>query len=820
MQQRLIAKVAIEKATVRFDKLFDYIVPDDMTDRIQPGCRVLVPFGRGNRKMQALVFSLSDHADFSSSCKAIFALLDETPLVDEEGFRIIQYLKENTFCTYYDAVRVLLPVGLNVDVVSSYHLVHRIDEVELSAFSEAEQNVIRFLKTAKNKAELNSFLKNIGCGEQNKVVDGLIQKGIIVPDDKIKRRVCDETIRMIRLKDDFDPANASLSPKQASVVELLQETQVASVKECCYLCGVTEAVLKTLVKKNAAEFYERKIFRRPKIARNDRPSPASTKLSEEQLKVFSGLFDLYQSHQPSVALLQGVTGSGKTQIFLKLIEFVVSQGRQAIMMVPEISLTPQMVSQFISMFGDRVAVIHSGLSLGERADEYERIRNGSAQIVVGTRSAVFSPCKNIGLIVMDEEGEASYKSESSPRYHARDVAKFRCVTHNALLLLASATPSVDSYYRAKKGKYHLFELKKRYSTAILPDVYLVDLRDHLNPAQSEILSDVLIDELYYNLTHGEQSILLLNRRGYHTYATCIDCGEVQLCPHCSVALTYHRANGRMMCHYCGYSVKQDFICPKCGGKHIRLTGLGTQKLEDEVFRLFPDARVLRMDTDTTFSRFAYEEAFQKFGAGGYDIMLGTQMIAKGLDFPNVTLVGVLSVDKLLYSTDFRSNERTFSLVTQVVGRSGRGQKAGRAYIQTYTPEHPVLNFAAHQNYESFYNDEIQARRALLYPPFCDICVIGFSALQEKTVKNAAYSFLNLLKQTVQASPVKIPMRVLGPVEADIFKLNNKYRYRIVIKCKANTVFKRMLQSLLEQTSVLPAFSKTTVFADINGEINI
>lgn len=275
-----------------------------------------------------------------------------------------------------------------------------------------------------------------------------------------------------------------------------------------------------------------------------------------------------------------------------------------------------------------------------------------------------------------------------------------------------------------------------------------------------------------------------------------------------------------MCHYCGYSVKQDFICPKCGGKHIRLTGLGTQKLEDEVSRLFPDARVLRMDTDTTFSRFAYEEAFQKFGAGGYDIMLGTQMIAKGLDFPNVTLVGVLSVDKLLYSTDFRSNERTFSLVTQVVGRSGRGQKAGRAYIQTYTPEHPVLNFAAHQNYESFYNDEIQARRALLYPPFCDICVIGFSALQEKTVKNAAYSFLNLLKQTVQASPVKIPMRVLGPVEADIFKLNNKYRYRIVIKCKANTVFKRMLQGLLEQTSALPAFSKTTVFADINGEINI
>ena len=820
MHRRVFARVAIEKSTVRFDKLFDYAVPEELAERLQPGCRVIVPFGRGNQKMQALVFTLTEHTDYPERCKAVVSLVDEQPIINAEGFEMIEYLKQNTFCTYYDAVRVLLPVGFNVDVVETFHLSRRVDEVELESFSEAERNVIAFLKTARNKAELDRFLKAAGNDAKDRIVESLIEKGVVVPDEKTKRRVGDETIRMLRLSEKFDPENVKLSPKQKGVVELLSEVQVASVKECCYFCGITEAVLKTLAKKNIVEYYDRQVYRRPKMAQVGRRDASSIKLSPEQLKVFSGLYELYRTGKPEAALLNGITGSGKTQVFLKLIDLVVAEGRQAIMMVPEISLTPQMVSQFIALFGDRVAVIHSGLSLGERADEYQRIKNGSARIVVGTRSAVFAPCDNIGLIVMDEEGEYSYKSESAPRYHARDLAKLRCARHGALLLLASATPSVDSYYRAKTGKYHLFELKKRYSDAILPDVYLVDLRGHLNPDQSEILSDVLIDELYYNLKHGEQSILLLNRRGYHTFAACMDCGEVDLCPHCSVALTYHKANGRMMCHYCGYSHKQDFVCPHCGGKHIKLTGLGTQKLEDEVSKLFPDARILRMDTDTTFSRFAYEEAFEKFGAGGYDIMLGTQMIAKGLDFPNVTLVGVLSVDKLLYSTDFRSNERTFSLVTQVVGRSGRGSKAGRAFIQTYTPDNPVLNFAAHQNYEAFYNDEIAARKALLYPPFCDICVVGFAAVLEQEVKKAAYSFMELLKTYIKNTEMKIPVRVLGPVEADIYKLNNKYRYRIVIKCRANKAFKKMIGELLRQTAQMSAFSKTTVFADLNGEINI
>lgn len=820
MEPRQVAKIAVEKTVYHIDKLYDYAIPPELAGTVRRGCRVLVPFGRSNKKVQGLVFALADKADYDMArCKPVKSVLGEEPVVNEEGFRMIEYLKETTFCTYYDALRVMIPVGLNVDVVSTYRLTRHLEETELASFSEEEQRVLQFLQTVKNKKELDTFIAEGIRGSGAAVVQALIDKGVVASEDSAKRRVGDEVIRMIRLNSGYDPEQVSLSKKQQSVVDLLDEVQVASVREVCYMCGITEAVLRALKKKEVVEYYDRRVSRRPKASQMTPPASAELKLSQEQLKVFSGLYDLTCTGKPEAALLHGITGSGKTSVFLKLIEVVIASGRQVIMMVPEISLTPQMTAQFTAWFGDRVAVIHSGLSLGERLDEYRRIRQGEASVVVGTRSAVFSPLTNIGLIVMDEEGESSYKSESSPRYHARDIAKLRCAQHNALLLLASATPSIDSYYRAKAGKYHLFELHERYSNAILPDVYLVDLKEHLDPDRSTILSDVLIDELYYNLQHGEQSLLLLNRRGYHTYATCIDCGAVDLCPNCSVAMTYHKRNGMMMCHYCGAAHKQEFTCPVCGGHHIKLTGFGTQKLEDEVERLFPDARILRMDADTTYSRYAYETEFERFSKHEYDIMLGTQMIAKGLDFPNVTLVGVLSVDKLLYASDFRGNERSFSLVTQVVGRSGRGNKRGRAYIETYTPEHPVLNFAAHQNYPSFYNDEIEARKALLYPPFCDICVVGLSAREEDVAQRAAKRFVELLKEYLQQSGEKLPLRVLGPVPAGVYRMNGKFRYRIVIKCRANRLFRRMMAGLLETCGKDAGFNRASVFVDVNGEIN-
>lgn len=815
MNGRMVALVAVQGTSYHFDKLFTYLVPDSLRDTVQTGCRVLVPFGSGNKKVQGMVFGIRPYCDDCAGYKPVHAVIDEQPVFTPEMFRMTEFMVKNTFCTYYDAIRAILPVGLNVNIHPVYQLIRKPDALELETFSEEEKNLISFLNTAQTPQQIDSFLETQSSAKKKRLVRSLLERGIIEEVSQIKQRIQDETIRMVRLLPNSDEENRRLSEKQKSVIALLEETQAGSVKEVCYLCGVTEVVLKTLAKKGIIEYFEREIYRTPILSSGDSQSLENVILSNEQQQVYDGICALMNG-QPNAALLYGVTGSGKTQVFIKLIEETVKRGQQAVMLVPEISLTPQTVQKFQCLFGNRVAVMHSSLSLGERLDEWKRIKRGEADIVVGTRSAVFAPLQKIGIIIMDEEGEASYKSESAPRYHAREIAKLRCVHHNALLLLASATPSVDSTYCAQTGKYHFFELKRRYSDAGLPDVFILDLKEDEKKHNHSGLSTRLVDELYYNLQHKEQSILLLNRRGYNTFATCLDCSAVISCPNCSVALTYHRANGCLMCHYCGHSQKFINKCPECGGEHIKLSGLGTQRIESELSELFSDARILRMDTDTTYSRYAYEEKFSRFAAGEYDIMIGTQMIAKGLDFPNVTLVGVLSADQSLYAADYRSCERTFSLITQVVGRSGRGEKKGRAFIQTYTPDHPVINYAAEQNYFGFYRDEIESRRALLYPPFCDLCLVGFSGTIQENVKYAADFFMEILKACLEKIP--LPIRVLGPSPAGIFRLNGKYRYRIIMKCKANGKFKTLLRHALKTAGKNKAFSKISFYADINGEI--
>lgn len=488
------------------------------------------------------------------------------------------------------------------------------------------------------------------------------------------------------------------------------------------------------------------------------------------------------------------------------------------MLVPEIALTPQMVQKFQSIFGETVAVIHSNLSLSQRMSEFKRIHLGQAQIVVGTRSAVFAPLDNVGLIIMDEEGERSYKSEASPRYHTRDVAKKRCAEHNAVLLMASATPSIESYFFAKSNRYSLFELTERYTDAGLPDVRIVDMNEELDRDVTGNFSDELLDELHYNLEHNEQSILLLNRRGYHTHISCPNCHEPLVCPNCSIPLTYHKINGQLMCHYCGYSKELDAVCPTCGYDHLKLTGAGTQRLENELSECFPDARILRMDTDTTYSRYAYEKNFTAFANGEYDIMVGTQMIAKGLDFPNVTLVGVMSVDKNLFAGDFRSYERTFSLITQVVGRSGRGEKPGRALLQTFVPEHYVLNLASQQNYTTFYGEEIALRKTLIYPPFCDIYVVGFTSLIDSAARKGADIFLNMLREKINSTQASFPLRVIGPSPYSYVKMNGRYRYKIIMKCKNTLEFRQFISEILEETYHRKEFSNVSVIIDINGDI--
>ena len=524
--------------------------------------------------------------------------------------------------------------------------------------------------------------------------------------------------------------------------------------------------------------------------------------------------------KPAVFLLHGVTGSGKTSVFEKLIYDTIQLGQQALLLIPEIGLTPQVLSRFRSLFGERVAVIHSGLSLGQRLDEYKRIKRGEADIVIGTRSAVFAPLDNIGIIIIDEEGERSYKSDSSPRYLAHDIAKRRCVEHSCVLLLASATPSIESYYLAERGVYRLLELKKRYSSNPLPEVSIVDMNEERTVGNSSEFSRRLVDEVNANLKRGEQSILLLNRRGYHTIMSCVDCFQPIYCPNCSVPLTYHKKNGKLMCHYCGYAGDEPETCPVCGSSRMKRMGFGTQKLEEELGELFPTARILRMDADTTFSRYSYEKGFNAFRDGEYDIMIGTQMIGKGLDFPNVTLVGVLSVDKALYNGDFRSYERTFSLIAQVVGRGGRGERSGRAILQTFMPDHYVMNLAAEQDYKGFYSEEIAIRRAMIFPPICDMCIFCFAGLTEPDTKRGADAIIALMNVRLRELQPKTPVRVLGPVKASYGRLGGKYRYRIIMKCKNSAEMRGFISGILTEGAKLPEMRNVTFYADMNGDVGV
>ncbi|MBQ1432938.1 MAG: primosomal protein N', partial [Ruminococcus sp.] len=481
---------------------------------------------------------------------------------------------------------------------------------------------------------------------------------------------------------------------------------------------------------------------------------------------------------------------------------------------------PQMVAKFKVLFGEKIALLHSSLSLGQRMDEFKRIKRGEAKIIIGTRSAVFAPAQDIGVIIMDEEGEQSYKSDSNPRYHARDVAIQRCGHNGALLLLASATPSLETFYHAKQGRFHLFTLKHRYKDAALPDVEIVDMQTEAAQGNDSLLSRTLADRLTDTLSRGEQAILLLNRRGFTTYISCAECRQPVVCPKCNIPLTYHRKNDRFMCHYCGFTMDNNAVCPSCGSPKLRSSGVGTQRVEDEVARIYPEARILRMDADTTTSRYAYEENFKAFENHEYDIMLGTQMIAKGLNFPDVTLVGVISLDKALFTGDYRSYERTFSLLTQVAGRSGRGSKPGVAYIQTFVPDHYVLNLAAQQNYDEFYEEEIALRQSLIYPPYCDICVIGFSAPMESRAIKAAEITEKLIAEYIRSNKVDFPMRAIGPAPCTLETINGKFRYRLILKIRNTGCFRRMIRAVLKSLNDNRELKDVHIYADINGDIGL
>lgn len=618
--------------------------------------------------------------------------------------------------------------------------------------------------------------------------------------------------RMAMLLVDDEDVISNLTKKQRTVCDLLLDIGCAGANEICEFCGVGIGVLKNLEKNGIIKLYQKEIYRNPynnvSVTNNE-----NITLSKEQEIAYEQNKKMLCSG--GCGLLFGVTGSGKTQIYLKLIDDVINNGKDVIVLVPEISLTPQTLSIFHKRYGNKVAVIHSGLSLGERNDEYKRIDNGLAKIVVGTRSAVFAPVHNLGLIVMDEEQEQTYKSERTPRYNAKDVARFRVAYNKAYFLMTSATPSIESYSNALNGKYQLTTVNNRYGSAKLPKVITVDMKKEMKLGNKSPISSILLDRLTQTIDNGKQAILLLNRRGYNTFIACNECGHVITCPNCSISLTYHSYNNRLVCHYCGYSKKLDNICPSCKSDAVRYSGFGTQRIEEELQALLPKARILRMDADTTSAKFSHERLLEQFANKEYDILIGTQMVAKGLDFDDVTLVGVVNADNSLYDQNYTANEKSFDLITQVVGRAGRRDFEGTAIIQTINPQNETVEFASNQDYIGFYNNEIMIRRLMIYPPFCDIYSVTFTDINENTAALCAKSFFDRLVELNSNDYADIKLVVLGPTPAKISKINNTYRYRLAIKCKNSQRVRQMLTNILKDVNKNKIYSSVRISISLN-----
>lgn len=798
-----IANVIIEQTAYSFDKPYGYLIPDELYDLAKPGCRVLVPFGMGNKSRQGVILNVTE-AETGIKYKSISKLIDTEPILSEELLSMCEWMHETVFCTYFDAVNAALPLGIGFKISESYSLGETELDEKYKPLASAFQN---------NSTVTKEFLFELFDWLSDSDISKLLSSNQLVRCDDAVRKMNDATLKSARAiisREELD--NIVLSDKQKSVAELIFDMGSVSIKEILYYTGVTASVVNTLAKKGVVEIFDKEVYRTPDY-NAIKSNSASVTLTEEQSKAYAELSDSLSSDKPQVSLLYGVTGSGKTSVFLKLVEKAVEEGKGAIVMVPEISLTPQTIKRFAKHFGNKIAVFHSAMSLGQRMDEFKRVKSGEATVAIGTRSAIFAPVKNLSLIIIDEEQEHTYKSEKSPRFHARDLAKFRVNYNNGLLVLASATPSLETYSSAMSGKYGFCKLGERYGNAVLPDVKTVDMKKELTKGNSSALSCELNEAIYNALEDKKQAIVLLNRRGHNTYISCPSCGYIATCPNCSVSMTYHSANNRLMCHYCGFSQSAGKECPECKSGYLKFSGIGTQRVEEELKVTFPDARILRLDADSTVARGSFADNLDAFSKGDYDILLGTQMVAKGLDFPNVTVVGVLGADYAANSSDYRSFERSFSLLTQVLGRAGRGEAKGLAVIQTTDPDSSLISLAAKQDYESFYNQEIMTRKVTIYPPYCDIAVVGVTSESRDLAEKTINEIFENIKSNITDSFSDIKLIILGPSAASTPKINNKYRYRIIIKTKNNKRFRE----LLKKSVAVKLLKDTSLFIDINPE---
>ncbi len=740
-----VAKVAVSAARYWVDRPYDYLIPAELKEKALPGSRVYVPFARGNRRSEGVILAVSDHSDYGK-LKSIIAVLDDKPVLTPEQIKLALFMRERFFCTVFDAVKAMLPAGLWFDSTG-------------------------------------------------------------------RRRVGDKLIEMAKLCLPPEEASAIAANKrlrsgaQANLLEMLCSFESLPSRELLQFSGASRQSLKALERAGLVELYYREAYRRPEIHLGEIEPPPL--LNDEQQRAFEGINTLACSGKSGAALLFGITGSGKTSVYIHLIMEQLNRGKSAILLVPEISLTPQMIETFSSHFGDDVAVLHSSLSPGERYDEWKRIKAGKARLTIGTRSAVFSPAEDLGIIIIDEEQEETYKSENAPRYNARDIAKYRCAQSGALLLLGSATPDIVSMYMAQKGRYAYFELNNRYNDMLLPEVEIVDMKRELRRGNGGNISSRLREELEKNISRGEQSILFINRRGANKLVSCGECGYTYKCPKCSVSLTYHSNNRRLMCHYCGFSRWVDESCPECGGA-LTFIGAGTQMIEQELDQIFPGIGVMRMDTDSVAPVGSHEELFERFRRERIPIMVGTQMVTKGLNFENVTLVGVISADQSLYAGNYKAGERSFSLITQVVGRSGRGSKPGRAVIQTYTPENETIKQAARQDYLDFYRSELELRRIQNLPPYTELFAVSASGQVEEHVVSACRYIKAWLDDTAGREGRAV---VLGPSPLPVVKVNNRYRYRVTVSAGPGSGIRSLLSQIVIQCSTDKRFSDVAVYAD-------
>ncbi|MFQ6831973.1 primosomal protein N' [Butyricicoccus pullicaecorum] len=810
-----VCGVAVSAATYAIDKLYDYSIPEPLIPAVKVGCRVLVPFGRGNKKVEGMVLVLRPEAYSAQRLKPVTEVLDEEPVLDATQIKLGIWLREHLYCTFFDCLRLMLPSGLWFQRKETYTLVQQ----PVLPLSQPLQEIMDLFSEdvpERTVEEIRRFTNGRCTGV---MLSQLEAEGYLVYHSNIKQKTLDKTERILSLA--IDPAEAmqkasrARTPAQMDVVSLLSDGCSMSQKEVLYMTGISESALRGMVRKGILEQSSIETLRVPDYSMIEQiPAPV---LSNEQEQAYQGIRQLLDSGKPEAALLFGVTGSGKTQIYLKLIDDVLAQGRSAIMLVPEIGLTPQFIRLFVGRFGDTVSVLHSALSAGERYDSWKKIRSGRARVVIGTRSAVFAPVRDLGLIVLDEEQDSAYKSEQSPRYHARDVAKRRVQQENAVLVLGSATPSIESYYGAQQGRYPMFTLRERYQGAALPQVTIADIRGESRAGWTYTIGQTLYEALQENLERGEQSILFLNRRGNSRVIGCSMCGWVPECPSCSTTLTYHSVSGRAMCHFCGASIEISGLCPVCYSPHLFTECPGTQKVEEELHTILPKARVLRMDADTTSKKGSHHHLLEIFAKGRADILLGTQMVAKGLDFDHVTLVGVLDADQSLFAQDYRAKERTFSLITQVVGRAGRRGKQGRAIIQTYNPDHPVLLCAARQDYEQFYADEIESRQALLMPPVEQMLMLTGTGENESDVLAALLRLKQRILSLMEGQFSDFHYPVLGPSPASVVRVMGRYRYHLILRCPDNKRRRQLISGVLIEFSKDNKNRGVSLFADLNPD---